>query len=130
MDLNLSGKYALVCGASEGIGRAAALALAEQGANVTVLARREPVLAELVAALSRTHSGQSHAFLVADMSDRSTLKSVLDRHVAKGPVHILVNNTAGPAGGPAHAAAPEHYLAVFEQHLIANQILLQAVLRA
>jgi 3-oxoacyl-[acyl-carrier protein] reductase len=128
MDLNLSGKHALVCGASEGIGRAAAWALAEQGANVTVLARREPVLSELVAALSRTHSEQSHAFLVADMSDRTALKQVLDSYVAKGPVHILINNTAGPAGGAAHAAAPETYLAVFEQHLIANQTLLQAVL--
>ena len=70
MDLNLSGRHALVCGASEGIGRAAAWALAEQGANVTALARREPVLNELVAALLRTHPEQSHAFLVADVSDR------------------------------------------------------------
>jgi 3-oxoacyl-[acyl-carrier protein] reductase len=128
MDLNLSGKHALVCGASEGIGRAAAWALAEQGANVTVLARREPVLSELVAALSRTHPGQTHAFLIADLSDRAGLKRVLDDHVALGPVHILINNTAGPPGGPAHAATPENYLGVFEQHLIANQTLLQAVL--
>src|SRR4249919_2412001 len=102
MDLNLSGKHALVCGASEGIGRAAAWALAEQGASVTVLARRELVLSELVAALPRTGSGQSHAFLVADMSDRVALKQALDGHIAKGPVHILINNTAGPPGGPAH----------------------------
>ena len=128
MDLNLSGKHALVCGASEGIGRAAAWALADLGADVTVLARRESVLVELVAALARTHSAQTHACIVADMSDAATLKQVLDRHVARGPVHILVNNTAGPAGGPAHAAAPETYLEVFQQHLIANQVLLQAVL--
>ena len=128
MDLNLSGKQALVCGASEGIGRAAAWALAEQGASVTVLARREPVLKELVAALCRTHPEQSHSFLVADVSDRVLLKQLLDAHVANGPVHVLVNNTAGPAGGPAHAATPEDYLSVFEQHLVANQTLLQAVL--
>jgi 3-oxoacyl-[acyl-carrier protein] reductase len=128
MDLNLSGKHALVCGASEGIGRAAAWALAEQGADVTALARRETALVELVAALPHAHAAQAHAFLVADLSDRAALKQVLDRHAAKGPVHILVNNTAGPPGGPAHAASAENYLAVFEQHLVANQVLLQAVL--
>jgi 3-oxoacyl-[acyl-carrier protein] reductase len=128
MNLDLSGKHALVCGASEGIGKAAARALAEQGADVTVLARRESVLNALVVELPRTHAGQSHRFVVADMSNRAALKSALDTYLASAPVHILVNNTAGPAGGPAHVATPENYLAVFEQHLIANQILVQAVL--
>jgi 3-oxoacyl-[acyl-carrier protein] reductase len=128
MNLDLSGKRALVCGASEGIGKAAAIALAELGADVTLLARRESALVELAAALPRIRDGQSHGFVVADMSDRSTLKDTVERHAANGPVHILVNNTAGPPGGPAHAAAPENYLAVFEQHLIANQVLLQAIL--
>jgi 3-oxoacyl-[acyl-carrier protein] reductase len=47
---------------------------------------------------------------------------------AQGALHILVNNTAGPPGGPAHAADPEAYLAVFRQHLVAGQVLVQAVL--
>jgi 3-oxoacyl-[acyl-carrier protein] reductase len=128
MNIDLSGKHALVCGASEGIGKAAAWALAELGASVIVLARRESVLTELVAALPRAQANQSHAFLVADVSNRVALKATLAAHIASGPVHILVNNTAGPPGGPAHAATPENYLAVFEQHLLANQILLQAVL--
>ena len=128
MDMNLSGRHALVCGASDGIGKAAARALAELGADVTVLARRESVLKELVAALPSVHGKQSHAFLVADMSDRVALQPALEKYLAGKPAHILVNNTAGPPGGPAHAASPENYLAVFEQHLIANQILLQAVL--
>jgi 3-oxoacyl-[acyl-carrier protein] reductase len=43
-------------------------------------------------------------------------------------VQVLVNNTAGPPGGPAATATPEQYLAVFRQHLVANQVLVQAVL--
>ncbi len=43
-------------------------------------------------------------------------------------MQVLVNNTAGPPGGPAATATPEQYLAVFRQHLVANQVLVQAVL--
>ena len=44
------------------------------------------------------------------------------------PVHILVNNTAGPPGGPAHAAAADAFLDAFRKHLLANQALVQALL--
>ena len=124
----LADKHALVCGASEGIGRASAIALAELGASVTVLARRQDKLDELVAALPCPHPAQVHGALAADVADASALRSKLETLCGAGPVHILVNNTAGPAGGPAHSADPAVYLAVFQQHLIANQILVQAVL--
>ncbi|MEO8160619.1 MAG: SDR family oxidoreductase [Arenimonas sp.] len=120
--------HSLVCGASEGIGRASAIALAELGASVTVLSRRQVKLQELVHALPRPNARQQHDFLVADVSDVEALGKLLSSLCHARPVHILVNNTAGPAGGPAHAAAPETFLAVFRQHLVANQVLLQAVL--
>jgi len=123
----LEGRHALVCGASEGIGRAAAVALAELGAIVTVLARRPQNLEAVRAALPRP-AGQAHAALPADVSDAAALRARVEAHCADQPVHILVNNTAGPPGGPAHSAAPASYLAVFQQHLVANQILLQSVL--
>ncbi|HLS83708.1 MAG TPA: SDR family oxidoreductase [Arenimonas sp.] len=128
MELNLAGRHALVCGASEGIGRAAAEALAGLGADVTVLARREDVLAEVAATLPRPQAGQRHGHLAADSSDSDGLGAAVAALAGERPVHILVNNTAGPPGGSAHEAEPERYLAVFRQHLIANQILLQAVL--
>ena len=128
MNDSLLDKHALVCGASEGIGRASAIALAEMGADVTVLSRRQDKLDELVAALPRTGPRQQHRPLAADISDAAALRSSIEALCADRPVHILVNNTAGPAGGPAHSADPAHYLAVFQQHLIANQVLLQAVL--
>ncbi len=128
MDLNLTGKHALVCGASEGIGRASARELALLGADVTVLARREAVLAEVVAALPRVHDGQRHGFVAADMDDSDGLKARIEALVAGHRVQILVNNTAGPAPGAAAAAKPDDYVATFRRHLVGGQTLLQAVL--
>lgn len=128
MDLDLTGKHALVCGASEGIGRATAHELALLGADVTVLARREQVLAEVAAALPRIHGGQRHGWLAVDMDDSGALHLRMQALVTGARVHILVNNTAGPAPGPAHAADPEDYVRTFRRHLVAGQILVQAVL--
>jgi 3-oxoacyl-[acyl-carrier protein] reductase len=127
--MNLQNKNALVCGASEGIGRAIAHALAAEGATVTVLARRENALRDVVNQLPRPVQ-QSHGFLIADVAATASLRDCVQQFCTGAAVHILVNNTAGPPGGPAHAASPEQYAAVFQQHLMANQILLQAVLPA
>lgn len=127
MDLDLHQRHALVCGASEGIGRAAAHELALLGADVTVLARREPVLREVVAALPR-RSDQRHDLLVADSGQTFELAQTAARLVAYHPVQILVNNSGGPPGGPAHSAQVGDYLDAFNKHLVANQSLLQAVL--
>ena len=127
MDLNLSGKHALVCGGSEGIGRAAAIELAALGADVTLLARRDDALRDAVAALPARET-QRHGHLVADVSQATALADAVAALIAKKPVHILVNNTGGPPGGPAHAAAIDAYLDAFNKHLVANHTLLQAVL--
>jgi 3-oxoacyl-[acyl-carrier protein] reductase len=127
MDLNLTGKHALVCGASEGIGRATAHELALLGASVTVLARRAEALQEVAAALPRA-DGQSHDWIVADVSQTDALRERVEVLTASASVHILVNNTGGPPGGPAHGAAIDAYLDAFNKHLVANQTLLQAVL--
>ena len=127
MDLDLSGRHALVCGGSEGIGRAAAIELARLGATVTLLARREDALREAVAALPCA-DGQRHGFVAADMADANALRAAVETLAVAQPVHILVNNTGGPPGGPAHSAGIEAYLDAFRKHLIANQAVLQAVL--
>ena len=127
MDQNLSGKHALVCGGSEGIGRAAAIELAALGADVTLLARREDALREAVAGLP-TNDTQRHGHLVADVSQTQSLADAVAALAATNPVHILVNNTGGPPGGAAHAATIEAYLDAFNKHLVANHALLQAVL--
>ena len=127
MDLDLRGRHALVCGGSAGIGRAAADELALLGADVTVLARREAVLRDVAAALPRS-GGQRHGYVAADVSALDDLRARAGALAAGRPVHILVNNTGGPPGGPAHAAGLDAYLDAFHRHLLAGQVLVQAVL--
>lgn len=119
----LLGRKALVCGASEGIGLASARALAALGADVTLLARREDALRAALATLDRSH-GQAHTLLVADMLD---LHAVLPAITGTG-YGIVVNNSAGPAGGALQNADEAQLLTVFRQHVIGAQQLLQAVL--
>ncbi len=127
MDLNLGGKHALVCGGSEGIGRAAAHELALLGADVTVLARRPETLQQVVATLPRVGE-QQHGWIAADVAQTATLRAQVEGLVAGKPVHILVNNTGGPPGGPAHTAGIAAFLDAFNKHLVANQTIVQAVL--
>lgn len=127
MDLNLSGKHALVCGASEGIGRAAAIELARLGADVTLLARREAALLETLSALP-DNGRQRHGFVRADVAETAALRDGIEALARERPLHVLVNNTGGPPGGAAHAAGIEAYLDAFNKHLVANQTLVQALL--
>lgn len=119
----LVGRKALVCGASEGIGLASARALAALGADVTLLARREDALRVALAGLDASH-GQQHDFIVADMLE---LKAVLPA-ISEADYGIVVNNSAGPAGGALQNADEAQLLTVFRQHVIGAQQLLQAVL--
>lgn len=127
MDLNLTGKHALVCGASEGIGRATAHELALLGADVTVLARRPETLQEVAAALPR-QGAQQHGWIAADVAQTDALRARIEALVAGKALHVLVNNTSGPPGGPAYSADVAAYLDAFNKHLIANQTIVQAAL--
>jgi len=119
MDLSLNGRRALVCGASQGIGRAAAQELARNGASVTLLARNPETLMEALTSLS-VHGGQHHLAIAADISNEVELlthvKNSVDEH---GSIHILVNNTAGPAGGPLVESTVESLKQAFENHILA-----------
>lgn len=128
MDLDLSGRHALVCGASDGIGKAAAIELALLGADVTVLARREVVLKDVVAELPVVASGQSHGWRVGDDGQTQALRDTIAALATERPVHILVNNGGGPPGGTAAEAELDAYLTAFRHHLLANQTRVQAVL--
>ncbi|GAB3384300.1 SDR family oxidoreductase [Lysobacter fragariae] len=128
MDLNLNGKHALVCGASQGIGLAAAKALAELGADVTLLARRAEVLREVDKQLPRPHAAQIHGWIAADTSDLDNLRSQVDALCANQPVHILVNNSGGPAPGTLRGAKIGDFEAAYRQHLLGNHVLAEAVI--
>ncbi len=117
MNTDLTGKAALVCGGSQGIGLAAACELANRGATVTVLARSAP-RAEL-----------GFHFLRADLQQIESLISTLtDQHPEPPSFQILVNNSGGPPPGSIVDATVEQFLTAFRQHLLASHLLTQWLL--
>ncbi|MGY3040548.1 3-oxoacyl-[acyl-carrier protein] reductase [Rhodanobacter sp. TND4EL1] len=128
MQLDLSGRHALVCGASQGIGRASAIELAELGASVTLLARSADKLARVTEQLPKIHAGQHHQWRSVDMLDTAALHATAIEVAAARAVHVLINNSGGPPGGPANSAEPAAFETAFRQHLLAGQTLLQALL--
>ncbi len=130
MNLDLTGRRALVCGSTQGIGKTCAEALAEQGASVTLIARDPKALERVRQALPRPHgNSQDHAALVADFSDAAGVERAIEMDLAarKGGYQVLVNNTGGPGPGRAIDAEPEQYAAAFAAHLLCNQILTRAL---
>ena len=126
MNLNLSGKTALVCGSTQGLGYASAVELALLGCHVILMARNEEKLIEAVKSLSKTAS-QNHSYLVADFNNIAMVKTIITNLVINNPIHILVNNTGGPAGGTALEATTADFLQAFNSHLINNHNLTVAV---
>ncbi len=124
----LAGRLALVGGASTGIGRATALALAARGARVVVLARRGRELAAVAAEIER-RGGPPARTLPGDLDDRPRLSAIVSGLLLKeGPVHILVHNTGGPPPGPLLEAGEEDLLRAFGRHVLAAHLLVRLLL--
>ncbi len=124
MNLSLNGKRALVCGSTDGIGKATALLLAKRGAEIVLAARNQQKL-ELV---MNELSGEDHDYICADFDNPNDLKKKVENHINDfGPIHILINNTGGPKSGALIEAKAEEFETAFNQHVIANQFLTQAV---
>lgn len=129
MNINLSGKNAFVCGASQGIGKAIAISLAKAGANVSLIARNKDKLSQVVTELDITNN-QNHDMIVADFLETNLLKEKVRNYLNEQnkTIHILVNNTGGPSGGPIIEADLEAFQKAINMHILGNQILAQAVL--
>ncbi len=128
MDLRLNDKNAIVCGSTQGIGFAVAQQLASMGANIMLLARNEDKLKAKVSELEKSDS-QHHGYIVANYSSPDSLQKKVEEFVSgTGPIHILVNNTGGPPGGPVSIAKTEEFNDAFSKHLICNHILATAVI--
>lgn len=92
--IDLAGKTALVTGASRGIGRAIAVAYAEAGADVALLARDEAALAEVAKEVQA--AGRKAAVLPCDVTDRERIQAAVDEAIGTlGKVDIVVNNAGG-----------------------------------
>ena len=124
MEINLKNKNAIVCGSTQGIGEASAIELAKLGANITLIARNESKLLNVLNELDTTQ-GQTHSFIAIDFRDSNKLREEVN--LLTSDYHILVNNTGGPASGAITEAAPESFEDAFRMHLINNQILVQKV---
>jgi 3-oxoacyl-[acyl-carrier protein] reductase len=128
MNNELNQLKALVCGSTQGIGLAVAQQLAKDGFSICLTARNEQKLQEALSSLSSSE-GQNHTYFISDCTNPEGLKNAVQAHIQKnGPMHILVNNTGGPKSGPIVDADPQEFLATFNQHLICNHILMQALL--
>ncbi|MAC87538.1 MAG: short-chain dehydrogenase [Gammaproteobacteria bacterium] len=123
MELGLQNKNALVCGSTQGIGKATAISLAKEGVNITLIARNETVLQEVLKELPQ-NGQQKHGYLVADFSQPDQVKEVVS---INNSFHILINNTGGPKSGAIINASVEEFSAAFQMHVLVNQILVQAV---
>jgi 3-oxoacyl-[acyl-carrier protein] reductase len=129
MNLNLTNKNALVCGSTQGLGLASAIEISLLGASITLMARDEEKLKIALTKLDAS-KGQKHDYIVADFSKHQHVHEAIHAFLATGKtIHILVNNTGGPAGGKAIDAKIESFLEAFNNHLICNQILTQAVVK-
>ena len=127
MDISLKNKTAIICGSTQGIGLAAARELALLGADCILLARNETALKEAVASLDSS-SGQQHQYAVADFSKNDEVKTAIKKIVQSATIHILINNTGGPAPGAITDASTDNFTSAFQQHIVNNQLLVQAVL--
>lgn len=99
MKIDLTDKNALVGASSKGIGLAIAKELANCGANVTLMARDEQKLQELIANLPINHNEQHHSYLRVDFSDFDEFNNSISEFFDNHTVDILVNNTNGPKAG-------------------------------
>ncbi|MBD0296769.1 MAG: SDR family oxidoreductase [Flavisolibacter sp.] len=126
MNFSLEGRRAVVCGSTQGIGYAIAEELALMGAECILIARNEQALQTCVKLLDNTLQ-QVHTYRVADFTQPEQVRSAITGIVAEQAVHVLINNTGGPAAGHAIEAKEEQFSQAFQQHLICNHILVQAV---
>lgn len=128
MNLGLINKNALVCGSTQGIGKATAIALAEEGANITLLARNEEQLKAVLSELAN-NGKQQHSYIVADFTKPEEVQKIVADFIENNNgFHIVINNTGGPKSGLIHQATPEEFTNAFQMHVIVNQLLVQTVL--
>ncbi len=124
MNLNLKNKNALVCGSTQGIGKVTAIALANEGANVTLVARNRDKLKQVLAELP---NNEKHSFIVADFTNPRDLQEKIIKFIDENHgFHILINNTGGPRSGAILSASLDEFDNAFTMHLKCNHILAQA----
>ena len=114
MDLGIRGKNALVCGASRGLGKACALALAREGVNVTIVARNRDVLESAGGEIERL-TGAAIVIVAADLTTNDGRAAAIS---ACSQPDILVNNSQGPPLGNFREWSREDWLAALDDMML------------
>ena len=122
-------KHAIVCGSTDGIGKATAIELAANGCDITLVARNEDKLIETITSIPKLTEKQEHLYIKADFNDTNSLGLAVNKFINQldKSVHILVNNSGGPKGGSLLEAELDEFRETFERLLVANQIMAQAI---
>lgn len=118
---------AVVCGASQGIGKEIACLLSSQGLRVLAVARTESKLKDLVTQM-KERSNLDHSYFCCDLTNSKELGQLTEHIRASEGFNILICNSGGPPGGPLIEAHGEVFLEGFKNHVLGNQSLLQSVL--
>ena len=128
MRFTLKNKHAIVCGSTDGIGKATAILFALQGCEVTIIARNQKKLDNTLSLLNRDQ-GQSHKSICADFDEPKDLKNKVNQYIQSSEKNfqILVNNSGGPKGGPIIDAEENEFRLAFERLLICNHVMARAV---
>jgi 3-oxoacyl-[acyl-carrier protein] reductase len=121
--LSLSGRTALVCGSSQGLGAASAVVLARMGARLICVARNQNQLKEVVKSLD----GRAHQHFVCDFASSNDVAQ-FKKKIPSLDIDILINNAGGPPPQPANESLPEDYLAAFQIHMLTSAEFSNAVI--
>ncbi len=124
MDFGLTGKKAIICASSRGLGRGCAMALAGEGVDVVLNGRTEETLKATADAIKSAH-GVSVSYVAGDIADEG-LRNELLAHAGK--VDILVNNAGGPPPGNYTDWGREEWLAAIDANMLTPIELMKAVL--
>ena len=122
MDLGIKGKWALVCGASKGLGYGCAISLAQEGVNLVINARSEQPLREAAARIG----GETGVTVVAVACDITTPSGQKESLAAAPQIDILVNNAGGPPPGDFRNFTREMWLAALEANMLTPIELIKA----
>ena len=123
----MKNKNAMVCGSSKGIGASTAIELSKLGAAITLVARNEESLFEILSQLDSSME-QKHSHILVDFDNSKKLESTINDFVKTNPpIHILINNSGGPKPGPIINANIDDFIDAFNRHLICNHILVKAL---
>jgi 3-oxoacyl-[acyl-carrier protein] reductase len=119
MDLELTGKVAVIGGASKGLGRACAEVLAAEGAKLALCSRSQPDLEKTAQQIRDTTTGADVLAVPGDLDRPETIRELIAATVARfGRLDILVNNSGGPPLARAHNATEEQWATAVQRSLL------------